>query len=64
MLCHAADDGYPYAFEMKKYKEQWRYRTDGAIGTSPTIANGVLIPASADGYVYAIGLGPYTTVRQ
>ena len=35
----------------------WRYQTDGAVDSSPTVANGVAYVGSVDGHLYALDAG-------
>ena len=58
-----SNDGYLYAFDTNTidpknkatWKEKWKFKTSGAITSSPTIhSSGSIIVGSNDGYVYSI----------
>lgn len=43
-----------YAFDVKSGNQQWKFRTEGRVRSSPAISNGVVYVASYDGSLYAI----------
>jgi outer membrane protein assembly factor BamB len=49
------DNGYVYALDALTGDIVWRYKTEGAVQSSPAISNGILFVGSNDGNLYAIG---------
>lgn len=47
-----SNDGIFYAIDLNTGKVVWKYETDGAVMSSPAIANGMVYVGSADGYIY------------
>jgi outer membrane protein assembly factor BamB/formylglycine-generating enzyme required for sulfatase activity len=48
------DDGHVFALDRMTGEEKWRFRTGGAVVSTPWVADGVLYVGSEDGCVYAI----------
>ena len=41
-------------FSFEKPQLKWRYRTEGAVISSPIIVNGILYIGSSDGHLYSL----------
>jgi outer membrane protein assembly factor BamB len=49
-----SDDGYLYAIDFGTGTQRWKFKTDGMIRSSPTLAAGTVYVGSGDGNLYAI----------
>lgn len=52
----AAEDGNVRAFDLKTRKPLWLFHTEGAIASTPAIADGRLHVLSRDGFLYTLSL--------
>ncbi|MGQ9887077.1 MAG: beta-alanine-activating enzyme beta-propeller domain-containing protein [Aggregatilineales bacterium] len=52
----ASADYYVYALDVETGYSSWRFRTNGPVFSSPTVADGLLYFGSADGYLYAVNV--------
>jgi outer membrane protein assembly factor BamB len=48
------DDGHLYALQIATGKELWKFKTGGAIESSPCLADGAVYVGSDDACLYAI----------
>jgi outer membrane protein assembly factor BamB len=47
-------DSYLYAVDSRTGQEKWKFKLDGKIGASLTVAGGTVYAGSLDGYLYAV----------
>jgi outer membrane protein assembly factor BamB/predicted Ser/Thr protein kinase len=56
-LCYVTSwDGFLYAIDASSGYSHWRFRTNGAIISSPAVYNGIAYVTSTDGRLYAINI--------
>jgi eukaryotic-like serine/threonine-protein kinase len=48
-------EGALLALEAATGEVLWRWQTDGIVGSSPAVVEGVVYVGSSDGFVYAVG---------
>ena len=54
MIYVGSDDGHLYALDASSGALLRRYKTDGPVLSSPTVADGVVYVGSGDGHIYAL----------